>query len=522
MGDARIVVAWMASVMLASMPVAAGVRVFDQNGQQVPATSWSASQNHESGGWEIVLQELWNPWGNTWFAVEVDSGENVSSLMIDVDGPPAGSPVTVTVGVVGAPVNRIEKIHQSGSAEVVLHDVRVVQHLGEITVQSINFIDAGGDVHGPIRVTTTQSSSRGIRSLDVAGDLLGDVIATDGLIRSIAVLGDIGNEDHPVRIEAGHGLWLLDVRGDCAADIDLCPGTHSGFLHQMFADSFTGTLHANRLDRPAGEASPPMIMLDGWLTGSWTLQQSLQLEDAIIQIPGQGLRGQVILNAECHEEAEWSTPFNLTAVGGSPPLELIGPTYEATPALIGGGSIGLVPYRLHASGCVPPSGTVMTDVEDDLEVVLRFHGPVCSQWGSPLSFERRVMGSQDDFVAVASSDFVAEVDSSDSRLVRISSAGAWGGFEAGWEYRVHPTSSLQCEGIMESVSGDVIYQLGIESNHCVGDIDGSGQVDIVDILLLLALWGDANTPAADAADVNQDGVVAVDDLLIVIGSWGDC
>ena len=120
------------------------------------------------------------------------------------------------------------------------------------------------------------------------------------------------------------------------------------------------------------------------------------------------------------------------------------------------------------------------------------------------------------------SDFVAEVDPEESRHVRIISAGAWGGFQAGWEYRIHPTASLQCAGLMESVSCDVIYEMGIESAPCEADIDESGQIDIVDILLLLALWGDADTPAAEAADVNQDGVVAVDDLLIVIGSWGDC
>ena len=155
MGNARIIIASIASAMLASGSVVADVHVVDQQGQNVPASSWSATQNHESGDWEIVLKELWNPWGNTWFAVEVDPGENIARLSIDVDGPPAGSPVTVTVGVAGLPVNRIDLIEQTGSAEVILHDVRVIQHLGEITVQCINFIDAAGDVHGPIRATTT-------------------------------------------------------------------------------------------------------------------------------------------------------------------------------------------------------------------------------------------------------------------------------------------------------------------------------------------------------------------------------
>jgi hypothetical protein len=521
-GNARIIIASIASAMLASGSVVADVHVVDQQGQNVPASSWSATQNHESGDWEIVLKELWNPWGNTWFAVEVDPGENIARLSIDVDGPPAGSPVTVTVGVAGLPVNRIDLIEQTGSAEVILHDVRVIQHLGEITVQCINFIDAAGDVHGPIRATTTQSSSRGIRSLEVAGDLLGDVMASDGLIRSIKVLGKVGDADHPVRIESGHGLWLLDVRGDCAADIELCPGTHSGFLHQLFAGGFTGSLHAHRLDRPAGETDPPMIMLDGWLTGNWTFQKSLQLDEAIIQIPGQGMRGQVILNAACEEGAEWLTPIDISAAGGSPPLQLVGPTYEASPALLGGGSVGLVPYRLHATGCEPPSGTVLTVAEDDLEVVLRFHGPVDSQWGTPLSFERRAMDSEDPFLLVPASDFLVDVDPEEARLVRVSSAGAWGGFQSGWDYRIHPTASLHCSGMMESVSCDVIYELGIKPDGCIADIDESGQVDVVDVLLLLALWGNADTPAAHAADVNQDGVVAVDDLLIVIGGWGSC
>ena len=72
------------------------------------------------------------------------------------------------------------------------------------------------------------------------------------------------------------------------------------------------------------------------------------------------------------------------------------------------------------------------------------------------------------------------------------------------------------------VSPQIVYELDIETIACVADVDGSGEVDIVDLLLVLALWGQGGTAASDAADVDDDGIVAVDDLLIIVGSWGVC
>jgi endonuclease/exonuclease/phosphatase family metal-dependent hydrolase len=53
---------------------------------------------------------------------------------------------------------------------------------------------------------------------------------------------------------------------------------------------------------------------------------------------------------------------------------------------------------------------------------------------------------------------------------------------------------------------------------CSADIDGSGAVDVVDFLTLLAAWGDAGGPG----DVNGDGTVDVLDFLQVLASWGPC
>jgi hypothetical protein len=52
---------------------------------------------------------------------------------------------------------------------------------------------------------------------------------------------------------------------------------------------------------------------------------------------------------------------------------------------------------------------------------------------------------------------------------------------------------------------------------CQGDVNGNGQVEVGDILLVLDQW-----EGPGSADVNGDGVVNVNDVLIILGAWGGC
>lgn len=56
---------------------------------------------------------------------------------------------------------------------------------------------------------------------------------------------------------------------------------------------------------------------------------------------------------------------------------------------------------------------------------------------------------------------------------------------------------------------------------CIGDTDGSGQVDVFDLLDVVSVWGECDDDCP-GVDVNQDGSVDVLDLLAVIDGWGDC
>jgi len=56
-------------------------------------------------------------------------------------------------------------------------------------------------------------------------------------------------------------------------------------------------------------------------------------------------------------------------------------------------------------------------------------------------------------------------------------------------------------------------------SDCVADIDGDGEVNVADLLILIGAWG----PCPDCdADLDNDGEANVADLLILIGAWGQC
>lgn len=54
--------------------------------------------------------------------------------------------------------------------------------------------------------------------------------------------------------------------------------------------------------------------------------------------------------------------------------------------------------------------------------------------------------------------------------------------------------------------------------ECPGDLNGDGTVNVADLLVLLADWGQNGGPA----DINGDGVVNTEDLLLLLASWGEC
>jgi uncharacterized membrane protein len=57
---------------------------------------------------------------------------------------------------------------------------------------------------------------------------------------------------------------------------------------------------------------------------------------------------------------------------------------------------------------------------------------------------------------------------------------------------------------------------------CPADTDGSGGVDVDDLVTVILGWGACAPPADCPGDVNDSGAVDVDDLVAVILAWGPC
>ena len=99
-----------------------------------------------------------------------------------------------------------------------------------------------------------------------------------------------------------------------------------------------------------------------------------------------------------------------------------------------------------------------------------------------------------------------------------------GGGVANLEGIVIIGSSVLCENEPEHIDGYYCDAGGLEfyetcSEVCPADINGDGFVDVVDLLAILAVWGDCpDCPE----DITGDGVVDVLDLLEVLGAWGPC
>lgn len=74
-------------------------------------------------------------------------------------------------------------------------------------------------------------------------------------------------------------------------------------------------------------------------------------------------------------------------------------------------------------------------------------------------------------------------------------------------------------GFAVSQSGTTVTLTFEGEGTCGADLSGDGVVDLGDLLMVLAAWGDCE---GCSVDLDGDGQVGIGDLLIVLAAWGDC
>lgn len=524
------------AVLAASAAVAtsahAEIMILRADGSKAPSSQASKAYNIHTGGWDIHLKSLYAPGGVTSYIIRANAGEIIDNVLIDVECwkdknencIPAGSPVFVYI-YSDAPdgLRTIHNIEQLGTAETLLMHAEATHDIGSVSVETITTLVAGRDIVGPVIGTTLDNPYRGVQTVIAGRDVRGDISATRGRIERIEAGRHIGNVLNAVTIQTKYGHLHVDAQQDLHADITAGFAYGPGRLAQLQCARQHGVISTPHL---GSAAIPGRIAIREHFDGIIMIGGSLADEVDYIQLPPDGLTGQIIINADNHATGTWDAPIYLGPPGDPGTVVLNGPLYELPSGVLGGGSIGLAPFRLHDQSCSPANGDTLTLTPGfpAPPIALQHYGPITWHFGEPVTIERRLSGTEMPFSLVPDTQFlIYRSDVNPTRLIIAPEPGAQG-FEPGFDYRIRPTTNLRCDipeyPLVKWQSDYVISIVDAQQPPCTGDLNDDHAVDVADMLLLLSAWGPAS--ANPQADINGDGAIDVSDLLLLLNHWGAC
>jgi hypothetical protein len=152
--------------------------------------------------------------------------------------------------------------------------------------------------------------------------------------------------------------------------------------------------------------------------------------------------------------------------------------------------------------------------------------------------------NDDDGPALAVAGTFTSIGGIPANRIAVLRQGVWSAFDAGLgnpsscnqatcgypgAFSLHfvpsgPTAGLYVGGSFRMAGAN--ESNGIARWACLtriaGDVNGSGHVDIDDLVMVITSWGQCRAPCSNscAADVNRDCTVNIDDLMLVLTHWG--
>jgi len=280
-----------------------------------------------------------------------------------------------------------------------------------IIAQSINDITAGGDIAATITSTGSAQVPGATGTFRSTGGKILGTITANGTLGLLNASGDIGTSSAPLSIIARSGI--ISVIGNNAF-VDLQAnafgGTGSLGRIETRTGDLSGIIKAHSL---AGGFNPneEAIKVAGALRANVEVQTSI---DKAIRCGS--LVGQVTAN-RANSGAGW----NQNVIVNNATLSPV-PAYSATSASLGGGAVGLVPFRVYSadsSGALIWQSVINSAASND-GYSLGFYGPVSFASGtsnpSAVIVQRKTLNNTFiDFSACAYTAF----DAAKPRVVRI-------------------------------------------------------------------------------------------------------
>ncbi|MBK7403371.1 MAG: hypothetical protein IPJ41_01740 [Phycisphaerales bacterium] len=252
---------------------------------------------------------------------------------------------------------------------------------------------------------------------------------------------------------------------------------------------------------------------------------------------GEGLTGQVILNADATADEAWGPGLVKFGADNDPSQFSLLPVpyYDNKSSTVGGGAVGLVPYYCHYKDCAPV-GTKVNEAADGLDGLgacqqgfhalrkgsmgnpvdgptIRHYGPI-GQAGTGKPFtvkEKAITDTTCNWTDVTSGFTHTLHPGGDERAIKIS-----GPFMPGYDYLIEPK--------VDSGGSDYLYCAGLTTTT-VGLHDDDFRLRVY-VLQDLTLSGDLAADDIDAwiddpVDTTLDGIVDNADLVDVIEAVAD-
>jgi hypothetical protein len=216
---------------------------------------------------------------------------------------------------------------------------------------------------------------KGIVTADVLGDAFGEIHMPEAqngeLVRIGGRFGDLDQA-------------LANV-APCQAEV---PGTIYKYATELTSESSPrGVWNSIENDNDQGQGygvalrSRLLVRQPSALSGQVVLHAN---NTTTTRFPATHWRGDVLIGTgQLTNPNLPGTPFVISADSGRASLNGVAPDYKALSSTVGLGSVGLVPFNLHDTDCLPPNGTKgICEIDPYLPnnnkrtVVLRHYGPI--------------------------------------------------------------------------------------------------------------------------------------------------
>lgn len=562
-------------IAICALPCAASVRATRTSPS--PPVEYNYNSN---GPHDVVLPGP--PTGSTWtYVVEGFSDNRIRLLQIGDTSNPLSGTVNLTVipcttggcGTVGH--GDVDEIIKSGNGTLNVDEITINGDLGLVVANSVGQVTVG-DVIGSITTTSAGITGPVIANRGIKGG--GGLYAQAGNIGNIATSasaqGDIGEPGLLANIYATGSIGLIDCNGDLYANIDPNTSTNGvvdGTINKIdVSGNFDGTIQYGTHTQDVlyigldcygtikqasslGSSGGRQILIGSSLGH---VNDNQTIDPGLIEIfsdPSQGggiNGGQIVINYnKPSPDGEWMGEVRVGPSGSA--IVLSGDEWSQTAGAIGGGSVGLVKYRIHGASSTIHDNDTFTAGNSSAgggvpaTPTIRMYGPVIwySTVADPFRLDQRPQSpANSTWTQVDPSCYSTTTTIGQFGVRNITMDLSSVGFQRTMEYRIRPLTSTtaDAENQVRCDVGRGNSNPALNNNPSVADDDlrfkvgstfqadfnADGCVNGADLSVLLSAFGTTYSSSScgytsgNPGDANYDGNVNGADLSVFLGTFG--